>query len=185
MVGIGSARAVAFPVFDLHRQFNAGPAPDRYLLLIDFGRERAALYVDSIPLLIVINDDDEEVIGGNEYIDNNMLSFVKKVYRKDFICLDFDPEQEISEMMDSNPIGLIASSLIDDYKTEINDLIEIAEVGKLQGIVDICKTAIEYCNDSQQNSIQDLSTVSFILENFPQRLLERLSFPSQRSLLTN
>jgi chemotaxis signal transduction protein len=90
LVGIGSIRAVAFPVFDLHRHFNAEPAADRYLLLIDFGSDQVALYVDSIPLLIAIKDDDEDIIEGNRNIDINLRPFVRKVYRKDFICLDFD-----------------------------------------------------------------------------------------------
>jgi chemotaxis signal transduction protein len=90
LVGIGSARAVVFPVFDLHRQFNAEPTANRYLLLIDFGGDRVALYIDSTPLLIAIKNDDEELIGTDQIIDSNMLPFVKKVYRKDFICLDFD-----------------------------------------------------------------------------------------------
>ena len=86
---------------------------------------------------------------------------------------------------ESRLINLITTNLIDDYKIEINDLIEIAELGKFQGIIEICKTAIEYCNDFQQNRVADLPTVGFVLENIPQRLLDGLSSQSQPGLLAN
>jgi len=87
-----------------------------------------------------------------------------------------DRPAEKSAMLES-----IASNLIGDYKADIRDLIEIAEAEKLPGIIDICITALEFCNDYQKHRNQDLKTVGFLLKYFPQRLLEQLSFSSQSS----